>query len=744
MGLMLLAGLLPAQQWERLPLNVGYLDKLVQNPYNPMEIVGYLQSGDFYRSTDGGSNWLKIEQVDAPFQRNYYSDLSFDSQNRMYLIALGDGLYRSTDGGLTWDSLLVRGRGYFGSFSRVRFSNDASIFVWESGIPALFRSTDDGETWEEIGPKDVKVDIDLYVDDENSDILAVFSRREIVVTTDGGSNWIPYPLPEKAESPLFSHKVSGQLHLLYTAGGVTCDLYESLDTGKTWLPYTPNNIDSFEGDCSDVLKGAKYIFVDDSTIIYHLCCTLQLSTDTGKSFRQITNFRVMDAVLAGTDIIASVPLHGLLRSTDFGDSWSPVPSPPEVYRVDNQGFAHAHNDTLFVWLSDWNTNSRYTTLLLESNDGGFVWDTLFSANTYIREFFVDAGRPSRYYLYQGVADDRYGDRENRYMLLSGVAGQGAPDTILVTTSIHCIRSERFPGWIYASRNTNSIGWSSDRGENWEWLTLPISCSSVSPCPTQRDPLRIIVTASERNPIPLFDYSGLYLIENGGNSVECVNRSDELGGPKFTTSTDRIFRHWPEDMSSTDYGRTWESMRVGLDTNTTTMENYQSHGWTLTATNTGIYLFDDERWNLLRDRDGNSIWNNQIQAKLDGGIGDLEYTGDYVYAKLNNRGLYRIATQPVTGIRSLNPANPSSMQLEVSPNPLPPGRRQLRVTARGLQPGPALLMVTDLLGRSHVHRAFEVTGNRCEQPLDLAGLNAGVYLLTLRQDNLLAQQKLLLF
>ncbi|MBE0643501.1 MAG: hypothetical protein IH600_05435, partial [Bacteroidetes bacterium] len=49
-----------AQQWERLPLNVGYLDKLVQNPYNPMEIVGYIQTGDFYRSIDGGLSWKKI------------------------------------------------------------------------------------------------------------------------------------------------------------------------------------------------------------------------------------------------------------------------------------------------------------------------------------------------------------------------------------------------------------------------------------------------------------------------------------------------------------------------------------------------------------------------------------------------------------------------------------------------------------------------------------------------------------
>lgn len=44
-GICLFVGQLPTQQGERLPFNVGYLDELVQNPDNPTEVVGYLQTG---------------------------------------------------------------------------------------------------------------------------------------------------------------------------------------------------------------------------------------------------------------------------------------------------------------------------------------------------------------------------------------------------------------------------------------------------------------------------------------------------------------------------------------------------------------------------------------------------------------------------------------------------------------------------------------------------------------------------
>lgn len=676
MGLILLAGLLHAQQWERLPLNVGHLDVLVRNPYNPAEIVGYLQTGYFYRSTNGGASWQKIIQGDVPFKREYIH-LSFDAQSRLYLIVAGEGIYRSTDHGVSWASLFVTGKGTFAGFSQVQFGNDGSIYAWEDGARALYKSTNDGRTWIEIGPRNVKYSRDFYIEPDNPNLIVVLEREFVAVTDDGGASWMQYPLPSKATSLLFPNSKNGQLSLLYAAGGDQSDIYNSSDTGRTWQQWTRTTIHVNQGDCAHTRGGERYFFLNDSTEIFHICNTLQRSTDSGRTFQQVTNFRVDEVVQVGEDLVASVPLRGLIRSTDYGDSWSPVSEPPELFRVSDFEFAHAYGDTLFVLMGDWETNSNAIMKFLESDDGGYTWDTL-SGTSYFKNLFVDAGRPSRYYLSTGVPDDRYGDPTNRYMLLSGVAGQIRPDTVLVTTSFprptdiftpetfRCVPSERFPGWIYATRNTNSIGWSSDRGMNWEWHTLPISCSSVHTWPSQSDPRRILVHAYEENPIPSFSYEGLHVTPDGGLSFVWVNRSEFLGGQLSTTEDDRYFMYSPPDSSSTDYGRTWSLTRAGLDSNTTIVDKYQSHGSIIALTNAGMYIFDDERWKLLRDSYGNSIWDDKMEIVRNGSKMHVDYTGKYIYVAIPFRGLFRIATLTATGV--VQSPNLRTCSLVVYPNP----------------------------------------------------------------------------
>jgi photosystem II stability/assembly factor-like uncharacterized protein len=702
MGLAVLAGTLHAQQWERLPLNIGFVDKIVQNPYYPTELVGYVRTGDFYRSHDAGLSWRRIQQDVVPFKRDFLS-LTFDSRNRLYLIVAFEGLYRSSDGGISWDSLLVPGPGYFGGFSKTTVIDDGTIYVWMSSTGTLLRSRDDGSAWEEIGPPDPRQDWDMYIDRRGGRLIIMFEYERAIVSTDGGITWTPYPLPAPARSKLFSHERSGLLSLEYSAGGENSEMYESKDTGRTWQQKTRQTIHVRQGDCTRTIRGEKYFRINDSVVIIHLCNTLQRSTDSGRTYTQTTNYRIEDAVCVGTELIASVPLRGVIRSTDLGVSWEAVPSPPEMLRSDFFELAHAHDDTMFVMIKGQEIPGKLVTKLMESDDKGMTWKLLFSTvNSTPSMLGADAGRPARYYIRSRKSGDLH-------MILSGVAGQTVPDTVLVTTSVsrpteiyppetfHCTPSVRFPGWIYASRNTNSIGWSSDRGETWEWRALPISISSVQPCPTQRDPQRIIVSAFESNPIPAFDYSGLYLIENAGPSFEWINRSDELGGPLYTTRDDRIFRYWPKDSSSTDLGRTWELMRAGLETKTSSMEHFQSHGSTLTATNTGIYLFDDDHWEILRDSQGNSIWDEHIQTSLTGQIADLDYTGEHVYISIPCRGLYRTSTKIVTGVRSVVFPVASTPRLDVFPNP---GDTEMTIRWEGFdQDGGVTVEIFDVLGRA---------------------------------------------
>jgi photosystem II stability/assembly factor-like uncharacterized protein len=699
-----------AQQWERLPLNAGHLDKLVQNPYDEKEIVGYIRKGDFFRSTDGGLSWSRIIQDSVTYTRAYL-DLTFDKLGRIYLITAGDGVYRSNDKCFTWDSLLVLGRGRFGGTSCVRMSNNNSIFVWESNTPSLFQSGDDGATWIEIGPQILQYDWDLFVDTNHDSLIVILSMNEAVVTLDRGSSWLKYTLPAPAISRLYPRFRDGILTFYYCSGSDYSQIFVSCDTGKTWLPSTSQAIRVIQGDCmTSTLTSEKFLQRTESNEYLLLCHTLHRSIDSGRTFHQVTDFRVEDIVQIGTDLIASVPIRGLVRSTDFGDSWHSVPSPPMLFNLAHVEFAHAQGDTMFALLYGEEFNGTTGRRFVESDDGGISWRSLFfSYKTY--NLFVDIGRPARYYLHSQVPDDRYGDPQNRYSLLTGLAGQTEPDTVLVTTSIpkltdrypsltfQCTPSERFPGWLYASRHTNSIGWSSDWGTTWQWAGLGISISKVTPWPSQCDPLRIVVDAYEADPLVVHPAAGLYYTSDGGATFSWINRNENLGnfgaGKMFTTSKDRYFLDWPPDSTSTDYGSTWTRLREGIDHSVTEMRNFQSHGRVIMETDVGMYVFNDERWILLRDREGNSVWPTWMRKLRSREIA-IDLTDEYLYVLLPMHGLYRIGVKGVTGLGDLADTAAETPSLRAFPNP---ATDRVTMTWGGFeQTTGATLSVYDALGR----------------------------------------------
>lgn len=89
-------------------------------------------------------------------------------------------------------------------------------------------------------------------------------------------------------------------------------------------------------------------------------------------------------------------------------------------------------------------------------------------------------------------------------------------------------------------------------------------------------------------------------------------------------------------------------------------------------------------------------------------------------------------------------SPANIALTVSPNPLTALQRQVNIIARGLRPGGAELAVTDLLGRiiNRVH--LDSDSGILHHALDLGGVAAGLYLLTLRQGTDFVQEKLTVY
>jgi hypothetical protein len=76
---------------------------------------------------------------------------------------------------------------------------------------------------------------------------------------------------------------------------------------------------------------------------------------------------------------------------------------------------------------------------------------------------------------------------------------------------------------------------------------------------------------------------------------------------------------------------------------------------------------------------------------------------------------------------------TTARLTLSPNPLP-ASAPLRIEATGLQPGAVRLAVIDLLGRERYSIAHEQSECTLSHIIESAALSPGVYLLSLRQEN----------
>mgnify|MGYP000954802487 CR=1 FL=1 len=126
-----------------------------------------------------------------------------------------------------------------------------------------------------------------------------------------------------------------------------------------------------------------------------------------------------------------------------------------------------------------------------------------------------------------------------------------------------------------------------------------------------------------------------------------------------------------------------------------------------------------------------------------GFDDLVTLGRGYKNTIKNRfQIWLGASQLKTPVERL-PA-PANIDLTVSPNPLTAQQRHVAIVARGLRPGGAELAVTDLLGRivNRVH--LDSDSGILHHALNLGGVAAGLYLLTLRQGTEFVLEKLTMY
>jgi photosystem II stability/assembly factor-like uncharacterized protein len=251
----------------------------------PGQVFSALLNGDLYVSGDDGKSWKRLSTI-RPWTTVYQLVQDSDDGNILYAAA-ESGLYVSRDRGRAW-TVLFAGEG--GSLPCYTVAIDPwknSTLYLGSRAHGIYKSTDRGSTWLPLtGSGDSVLATaevyDLKVDRTRPDIVvAALWGVGIVRSTDAGSTW-------ERLTPEFTPLGSATTHLvLHPKTGGT--LVYATDAGT--IARTTNG-----GETWSITKR------DDEA-----WRVLSLSVDPGNP----------DILFAGTE-------GGILRSGDFGSSWTRI------------------------------------------------------------------------------------------------------------------------------------------------------------------------------------------------------------------------------------------------------------------------------------------------------------------------------------------------------------------------------------------------------------------------------------
>jgi len=211
-----------------------------------------------YKTVDGGLTWKKILYVN---ENTGFSDLEMDPENSQILYAAayehrrlpyrmisggpGSGIYRSTDGGLTWNRLKQDlPEGIIGRIGlAVARSRPGVIYALiEHQDPGIWRSEDYGQTWKKTGDSKIYRNVNnrpfyyshIYVDPADDRTIYVQSTG-LYVSNDMGQKFRAIGQGTHPDHHALWIDPANPLHLIDgNDGGIDI----TYDGGKTWLPVT--------------------------------------------------------------------------------------------------------------------------------------------------------------------------------------------------------------------------------------------------------------------------------------------------------------------------------------------------------------------------------------------------------------------------------------------------------------------------------------------------------------------------
>ena len=327
----------------------------------------------------------------------------------------GQGLFRSDDGGQTWARVpqgISDGHDVASLAFSPAFGQDRTAFAgtWQG----LYRSRDGGASWQKLagglptGPSEISclaLSPNFYSD---GTLLGGSIYGGLWRSTDGGETW-----DEVLSTAVAALALSPDFPTDGLAFAGQWDLYRSTDGGLTWI-------------------------------------STHFNTTTGA---RITSLAVSPALASDATLFAGTEAHGVLRSTDYGDTWTPLNTGLGTLRVNALALSPAYPDdpTLFV-----GTRGG----LYRSTDGGQSWNLTSLPTDHVGAVALSPAFADDGVVLAGTRNSVYRstDRGTTWHLTKGLA-------VLRTRDVAASPAYLDDGTLFAATDYG-VYQSTDRGGSW--------------------------------------------------------------------------------------------------------------------------------------------------------------------------------------------------------------------------------------------------------------------------------------
>jgi photosystem II stability/assembly factor-like uncharacterized protein len=638
-------------------------------------------SNGLFLSTDSGKTWNLIN--------NSLANLDIRSiaiNNQDIVVGTSSHLYLSKDNGANWqaaDSDLIS-TAYYNS---IAFSGKNIFVACDMGF---YLSTNNGDNWQGAHGNGLTSDLVYSIATDGSNIYVGCSQSGgMFLSTDNGTNWhaINNGLPDI--SNVFDIVVSESKVYIGTSKGV----FLSTDNGASWKNIGLSN------------SAVTSLAVSDGNIIAGMDGgKLFISTDSGSSWQAInkglSNLTVKSISILGKNIYVGTYHGGMFKSADYGTNWQAINSGLIYGKYASVSSLASSDSIIFAGCSRDEFGGIYF-----SNDHGLNWN--ISNNSFLGEI-VKSIQVSGNNIFAGVF--------GKGVFLStdnGLTWKNMGFTGLTTT--HQVNTLAINGSNIYVGAIGGMFRSTDNGTNWKEINNGIIANNINAIAT--DGINTFIGTSQFYEYP----GGVYLSTNNGESWQYKSNGSVWHNKDIMSlvlSGTRIF-------AGTYYGFL--------------VSNDSGASWTDTGINDIIKSFAVSGTNIFAGAYSGQVYlstNNGVSWKhVDTGLpaqnlNSLKIFGDYIFAGLNNSGVWKRSISELTGIEEKN----KNMDIVIYPNP---AVDEITITVAEIYKN-SILTILDNKGQELIRHQMQDS----KMKLDISSLKSGIYFVKLLNEKTFAVRKIL--